>query len=124
MARSARSDHSAQASPSRRAAVVALVAVIVAVLSACTSARNASVPASTARKGGSVTVATALDAQPSGVFVTLARNNSWIQNVFQPIIELDPKTSEPKPVLATKWQFGPDNKSIEVFSPGASLEVE
>jgi peptide/nickel transport system substrate-binding protein len=61
-----------------------------------------------------LTYAVALDALPSGIYQTLERNNAWINNVFQPLLLVDPVTREPKPVLATGWDVAPDGQSIAI----------
>lgn len=111
MITSVRSHRQTRASRGRLWALLAATALV---LSACTSARNIASPTSTPTKGGTATFAIALDALPSGMFQTLARNNSWIQNVFQPIMKIEAVGQDPKPVLATKWQLSPDKLSIDI----------
>lgn len=96
-------------------AAVALASIVA--ISGCTSARNAPTPtpAGAPLKGGAVTYAVALDAQPDGIFKTLERNNAWINNVFEPIMLNQPKGQDPKPVLAKSWKLADDRLSIDII---------
>lgn len=118
----------------RRAASVgsAAAAIIALVLAGCTSARDLP-DASDASpvEGGTLTVAIALDAQPSGIFAYLDRNFPWIENVFEPLVRLDPETREVEPVLATDVVVADDGKSAVVtlregvtFHNGDVLDAE
>lgn len=98
--------------PRTRLAVVLWAGVLALAMAGCTSARNVSPTAgTTAKDGGTLTVAMALDALPSGIFGTLDRNYPWIDNVFEPLVRLDPKTRKVQPVLATKVTVASDGKS-------------
>ncbi len=94
--------------------LAALIAVAAVILSGCTPARDVGSPSSTPTNGGSVTFAIAVDALPSGEFQTLNRNNSWIQNVFQPIMTIAAPGQAPKPLLATKWQLSANKLSLDI----------
>lgn len=104
----------------RRTLAAALAVGTIVALSACTSARNAPAPTPAASpvKGGTVTYAVALDAQPDGIFKTLERNNAWIDNVFEPILLNQPNGQDPKPVLAKSWKLADDRLSIDIVLRG------
>ncbi|WP_157756844.1 ABC transporter substrate-binding protein [Plantactinospora sp. KBS50] len=114
----------------RLLAVGSLAAALALTAGGCTSARNGGASAE-AVKGGTITYAVALDALPSGIFGTLERNYPWINNVFQPVLQIDPDTREPKPVLATSWNIASDGLSIELtlhegvtFHTGRAMSAE
>lgn len=120
----------------RRIATVStsLAAAAALVLAGCTSARDVgsgSAGDATPVDGGTLTVAVALDALPSGVFATLDRNFPWIENVFEPLIRLDPETREVQPVLATDVAIADDAMSATVtlredvtYQNGAPFDAE
>lgn len=93
----------------------AAVTAVALTLTGCTSARSANQASSgTVTDGGTLSVAIALDALPSGVFGTLDRNYPWIENVFEPLIRLEPKTRKVQPVLATAVDVASDGMSAKV----------
>jgi peptide/nickel transport system substrate-binding protein len=99
----------------RLTAIVAAATAAAIALAGCTSARDvSSSPAATPVAGGTLTVAVALDALPSGIFATLDRNFPWIENVFEPLVRLDPETRELEPVLATDVEVASDGMSAVV----------
>ena len=99
----------------RLTAIVAAATAAAIALAGCTSARDvSSSPAATPVAGGTLTVAVALDALPSGIFATLDRNFPWIESVFEPLVRLDPETRELEPVLATDVEVASDGMSAVV----------
>ncbi|WP_313546458.1 ABC transporter substrate-binding protein [Leifsonia aquatica] len=98
-----------------RKALVAGVVIALA-LSGCTSARSVGQSTGDGKPvdGGTLTVAMALDALPSGLFGTLDRNWPWVDNVFEPLIRLEPGTRKIEPVLATSVDVASDGKSAKV----------
>jgi peptide/nickel transport system substrate-binding protein len=74
---------------------------------------NTPLPTSDPVSGGTLVVATALDAAPGPVFQSLQRNDPWAGNVFEPIIQLDPK-GQPKGLLAKSWKLAADGLSIDI----------
>jgi peptide/nickel transport system substrate-binding protein len=99
-----------------RLAGLALAAIIAVGLAGCTLAVNSGTGSGSSKPkaGGSIVVATNLDAQPSGIWGTVARNYPWLENVFQPLITIDPKTNTPTPLLATKWVVAADGRSVQI----------
>ena len=96
-------------------AAIAAASAVALALAGCASARSTtSTPVASPKDGGTVTVAMALDALPSGIFGTLDRNYPWIDNVFEPLVRLDPQTRKVEPVLATKVTVAPDGKSAAI----------
>ncbi|MEQ3553845.1 ABC transporter substrate-binding protein [Pseudonocardia nematodicida] len=93
--------------------IVAIVA-LVATAGACTSARNLQNTQGERIEGGTLTYAIALDARPAGLFQTLARNNPWVENVFQPLVRLDATTRAVEPVLATSVDISPDGRTVRI----------
>lgn len=95
---------------------VALAVVLAFGLTSCTSAVNSAATgtSSAPKAGGSIVVATNLDAQPSGIWGTIARNYPWLENVFEPIITINPSTGKPDPLLATKWTVASDGLSVAI----------
>jgi peptide/nickel transport system substrate-binding protein len=98
-----------------RKALIAATALAL-LLSGCTSARNVGQSTADAKPvdGGTLTVAMALDALPSGLFGTLDRNYPWVDNVFEPLIRLEPGTRKVQPVLATSVDVASDGKSATI----------
>lgn len=102
-------------SRSKTPIAVMAAATLAVALAGCTSARGAGTrSAATPKDGGTLTVAMVLDAQPSGVFGPLDRNYPWVDNVFEPLVRLDPKTRAVQLDLATKVTVGPDGKSAVI----------
>lgn len=62
----------------------------------------------------SLTIAAASDPQLSQIMAFRAGNSPWSTSVFETLITLDPKNREPKPLLAAKWKFAPDNLSLKL----------
>ncbi|MEU6642729.1 ABC transporter substrate-binding protein [Saccharomonospora sp. NPDC046836] len=100
--------------PGSRLRLIVAIVAIVATISSCTSARNLQNTQGTRIDGGTLTFAIALDALPSGLFQTLARNNPWIENVFQPLVRLDQETRAVQPVLATSVTVSPDGRQATI----------
>lgn len=115
-----RKDHSIRrrtASGGRFTFTVAAAGTAIALaLTGCTSARNAPAASAsaTAVNGGTVTVAMALDALPSGIFGTLDRNYPWIDNVFEPLVRLEAGSRKVDPVLATSVSVATDGESAVI----------
>lgn len=119
--------------PRRRAGrVVAAATALALALAGCSSARDiAATPAAEPVDGGTLSVAVALDALPSGIFATLDRNFPWIENVFEPLIRLEPQTRDVQPVLATDVTVADDGMSAVVtlregvtFQNGAPFDAD
>jgi peptide/nickel transport system substrate-binding protein len=89
------------------------MAVVVAVLAGCTSAVSATAPVSHPVSGGTLVVATALDAAPAPIFQSLQRNDPWAADVFEPIIQLGPD-GQPKGLLAKSWKVAANGLSIDI----------
>lgn len=106
---------SARRARSRVAVVTAAVLAAGLALTGCTSARDVKTsPAASPKDGGTLTVAMALDALPRGIFGTLDRNYPWIDNVFEPLVRLEPKTRKVENVLATKVDVSADGTSAKI----------
>jgi peptide/nickel transport system substrate-binding protein len=124
--------HTAGGAPSRLAYVAGALVTATVTLVGCTSARDvASSPSASPQQGGTLSVALALDAQPSGIFATPDRNFPWFDNVFEPLLRLAPGTREVQPVLATDVKVAPDGKSAKItlrdgvtFQDGAKLTAD
>ncbi len=103
---------------SRRAiALIAATTTAVAVaLTGCTSARDVTSGRASAAPvdGGTLAVAMALDAAPNSVFATPDRNYPWVDNVFEPLVRLDPKSRKVQPVLATNVAVASDGMSAKI----------
>lgn len=98
-----------------RFAVVVGLLLTTIVLSGCTSALNKpSSQTSGPIRGGTLAVAVTPDAQPGAVLGGYESNWPWLSNVFETLVRLDPKTREPKPLLATKWKVASDGLSIAI----------
>lgn len=104
------------ASTGRRSALAAGLLLVVAVaLTACTSAVNGPAgPSSTPKRGGTLAVAVTPDAQPGAILGGYESNWPWLSNVFETLVRLDPKTAEPKPLLAARWKVAGDGLSINI----------
>src|SRR5688500_8059372 len=97
------------------AAGVAVAALSVAALTACTSARNAPQASPSPEAGGTATFAVALDANPAGVFRTLETNYPWLHNVFETLTAPNAQDPEnPDPLLATEWQLAEDGLTMDI----------
>lgn len=100
--------------PRRRLRTLVTIVALVATVGACTSARNLQSTRGERIEGGTLTYAIALDARPAGLFQTLARNNPWVENVFQPLIRLDARTRAVESVLATAVDVSPDGRTVRI----------
>lgn len=57
------------------------------------------------QEGGTLTIATAADAQPSVVLATRAGNNLWRRQVYDTLTSINRETGQPEPLLATDWEW-------------------
>jgi|GEM_PF-1311488 len=61
--------------------------------------------------GGTLTIATAADAQPNAVLATREGNNLWRRQVFDTLTSVNRETGQPDPLLATDWEWVEDGDS-------------
>lgn len=97
----------------RRIAVASTVLVVGALVTGCTSAVNSTPPPPDPVAGGTLVVATALDAAPAPVFQSLQRNDPWAGNVYEPVIQLD-ADGQPRGVLAESWELSGDGLTMDI----------
>src|SRR4051794_20340681 len=104
------------ASPSRRRRFLAAVgvgAVVATLVAGCTSAvSQEGQRAATPKAGGTLNIVQTADVSPTTMLTQNNPNLSVNRLIFNFLIDLDHKTLEPKPELATAWKLSDDQKTI------------
>lgn len=107
-----------QTKATRNRLVAAVAAAAMLATAACSAAtQQTGQSASTtgpAKNGGTLVVAQAFDVDPGSFLKTAIGNIAAEYAVFETLTQIDPKTSEPKAVLAKSWTLAPDGKSMDV----------
>lgn len=102
--------------PSTRSlATAALVATGALVMAGCQSAVDAESSSGGdggVQEGGTLTIVQSADIQPASIFAQNNPNFTLMRTVFNSLTEYDRETLEPKPQLATSWEFNEDNTAI------------
>jgi peptide/nickel transport system substrate-binding protein len=90
----------------------AIIAAGVAIALAGCSSSSSNPTASGTPSGGIAQIAATADAQPQGIIAPRAGNLMWRQLVFEELVQLDPKTLQPQPMIATSWKLSDDQKTL------------
>lgn len=64
--------------------------------------------------GDVFTIAQPDDIQPENIMPTRLNNAAWVRNVFETLVYIDPKSFEPKPVIATDWALSDDGLTMDM----------